>query len=161
MTSITTDSCGNESSNESFELIKPDTFTHPYTKTCTFNNVEIKTYKTSLNQLDEIQKGYINNIENLKQEYYSQVIESDALIDYLQTHKRIWLEIYKEHEYEEPQEFRNIVNDNIKNIKTIYYTLQTVEKEYAKFHNHYIKNRQKLINTITFHTEGLYSTEFV
>ena len=69
MTSITTDSCGNESSNESFELIKPDTFTHPYTKTCTFNNVEIKTYKTSLNQLDEIQKSYINNIENLKHLY--------------------------------------------------------------------------------------------
>jgi hypothetical protein len=160
MTSITTDSCGNDSSNESFELTT-NTFTHPYTKTYSYNNVEIKTIKNNLNQLDEIEKGYINNIENLKQEYYSQVIESDALIDYLQTHKKIWLEIYKEYEYEEPIEFRNIVNDNIRNIKMMYYTLQSVEKEYAKYKDDYIKNRQKLINTITFHTEGLYSTEFV
>ena len=103
----------------------------------------------------------MNNVEKLRQEYYSQVIETDALIDYLQTHKRLWLELYKAYDYEEPIEFKNIVTDNIKNIKSIYYTLQNVEKEYKVQYNNYVKERQSLINIISIHTEGLYSTEFV
>ena len=50
MTTISTDSCGNESATESYELIKKtlNTFTHPYIKTCDYNNVnniEINKYK--------------------------------------------------------------------------------------------------------------------
>ena len=144
MTSFTTDSYGTESVNESVEITQKAAplFIHPYTKICNDINSSI------LKHMENIHKGYTENIKNLQQEYYSQLIEVDALNDYLKTYKNIWFDLYGEHTYEEPIELKKIITDHMNNLKSVQNTLQIVEKEYSKYLlNDYIKARELTYST--------------
>lgn len=144
MTSFTTDSYGTESVNDSFEITQKELplFIHPYTKTCNDINTNILKY------MENIHKGYTENIKHLRQEYYSQVIEVDALKDYLKTYKNIWFDLYGEHTYEEPTEFIKILTDHMNNLKSVENTLKIVEKEYSKYLlDDYIKARELTYST--------------
>jgi hypothetical protein len=125
------------------------------------NTIELAEYTCALKNLDEMQITFINTIRDLKQEYYSFVIDSNAMKDYLCTHKKIWKQLYPEYEYEPPLEFKKHINKIKINIQSISATIQEKEKEYANFMITYMRDRYYLINQITIHTEGLYSTEFV
>lgn len=165
MTSISTDTYNSSSASDAinFNTINriPVHFIHPYTKHFNNSNNEIANYKRELKHLDEHYNGFINNIELLEQEYYSQIIETDAILDYLRTYTKIWPIIYNNEQYEKPVELHKIIMESIHNVNDTEKSLHEVKKNYYEYNKTYIINRQKIVQKILLHTEGVYSTEFV
>ena len=138
----------------------PSVYVHPYTNTAPLIS-SIEKLQINLKKLDNEHSEHSKKISDLKQEFGSNIIEIEALRDYMVSYKKIWKKLYQDI----PCELSSEVYKHY--LKQYEYTKQLKDnylsqlKNYEKIKPEYITNRQKIINQLLLETEGLYCTEFI
>jgi hypothetical protein len=119
--------------------------------------------QVTLNNIDNIHNEYCKNLVLLKQDLDSNIIEIQALYDYIKTYKRIWNVTYNPIEYpcELPKHFIKEYHEHCNYVEKLQVIYTNSLKFYKKRHPLYLKERQDIVNRLVIESGGFYCTEVI
>ena len=123
-----------------------------------YDNLQI-----TLKTIDNTHNEYCKNLVLLKQDLDSNIIEIQALYDYIKTYKRIWNVTYNVVEYpcELPKHFIKEYHDHCTYVEKLQIIYTNSVKYYKKRHPAYLKERQEIVNRLVIESGGVYCTEVI